>query len=150
VDMVALQIAFRDTKTHTPRVVPISDEFRKSLEAWKRVRPRCDTDRVFVTETGGPVDTTTFSRIIRGYLAYAGLSGWSLHGIRHYAVSQIAIRAGVAAARDIAGHSSLTTTSRYVHVSAEALRSAHTEAAPLRNLLQPKRAAKPARRNLVR
>ena len=151
VDTATLQIVFRQTKTDTPRIVPISAEWADALSAWKRVRPHSANELIFVNENGGRIDVSTFSRIFRGYVAYAGLEGFSLHGLRHYAVSQMAIRAGVAAARDMAGHTSLATTSRYVHVSAEVLRSAHSEAAPLRNLLQPKRGgAKSPRRNLVR
>lgn len=149
-DSIQLQITFRKTKTHTHRTVPITKEFVTAVESWRRIRPRCDSNLLFVSETGGQIDATTFSRIFRGYVAYAKLSGFSLHGLRHYAISQIAMKGSVPAARNMAGHANISTTNRYIHVSADVLREHHTEAAPLRNLLQPKRAAKPVRKNLVR
>jgi site-specific recombinase XerD len=52
----------------------------------------------------------------------------SPHMLRHSRLTVLARHAGVQVAQRIAGHSSLATTSRYLHVSDPQLRSAYDQA----------------------
>jgi integrase len=103
------QIVIRKAKGDETRTVPISDAWIECVNAYLRVRPKLDSDMLFVSEYGEKLEVDRISKQFRGYLAYAGLSGFTLHGLRHYAISQIA-KTDVWAASVVAGHKSLVTT----------------------------------------
>ena len=113
-----------------------------------RVRPRCDSPLLFISRTGLPLSVTAYGAQFRHYADFAGVTGWSLHGLRHYALSQIA-RTDVLAAQQIAGHSSLVVTQGYLHTSADQVRAAHTQAAPLSRLLVNRRTERAEKKRLV-
>jgi integrase len=143
-----MQITFRRTKTDRPRTVPISRDWREAVDAYLRVRPRCDSPVLFISRTGLPLSVTSYGTQFRHYADFAGVAGWSLHGLRHYALSQIA-RTSVLAAQQIAGHTSLVVTQGYLHTGADQVRAAHAEAAPLSRLLVNRRSEEKKRKRLV-
>jgi len=143
-----MQITFRRTKTDRPRAVPISRDWREAVDAYLRVRPACDSPLLFISRTGRPLDVAAFGSQFRHYANFAGVHGWSLHGLRHYALSQIA-RTDVLAAQQIAGHTSLVVTQGYLHTDADRVRAAHAQAAPLSRLLVNRRSEAAKRKRLV-
>ncbi len=147
-DPAQKQISIRTAKGDRPRILPISEEWIGVVEGWLRVRPRCASPYLFITEYGDPISVGVFSRQFRGCLDFAGLSGFTMHGLRHYALNQIA-KTDLQAAMHIAGHSSLTVTQGYLHAGAEHVRAAHAQAAPLSRLLVSKRSEGAKRRRLV-
>ena len=128
------QIAIRSSKGDEPRIVPISDAWTNAVDAYLRVRPKIESDRLFINEYGEPLSPDQFGRIFRSYARYAGLSGFTLHGLRHYAITQLA-KTDVWAASVIAGHKDLKITRQYLHHDPDHLRSVHSQAAPLARLL---------------
>ena len=142
------QICIRKAKGDRPRILPISDEWAALVDDWLRVRPKCESPLLFITEYGGPISVEVFGKQFRGYLTFGGLAGFTLHGLRHYALTQIA-KTDLQAAMHIAGHSSLTVTQGYLHAGAEHIRAAHAEAAPLSRLLVSKRSEAAKRKRLV-
>ncbi len=142
------QIAIRHTKGDAPRVVPVGQAWIDAVDAYLRVRPKVDCDRLFISEYGKPMDVALFGRQFRGYLDYAGLSGFTLHGLRHYAITQLA-KTDVWAASQIAGHKDLKITRQYLHGDAGHVRAAHDLAAPLSRLLVNMRSEKQRRKKIV-
>jgi len=143
------QIVIRKAKGDEPRTVPISDAWVECVNSYLRVRPKVDSEMLFVSEYGDKLEVDRISKQFRGYLAYAGLSGFTLHGLRHYAISQVA-KTDVWAASVIAGHKSLVTTRQYLHGDPVHIRSAHDAAAPLSRLLvKTSSTAAPKRRKAV-
>ncbi len=142
------QIAIRHAKGDAPRVVPISAVWVDAVEAYLRVRPKVECDRLFVSEYGGPMNVARFGRQFRGYLDFAGLSGFTLHGLRHYAITQLA-KTDVWAASQIAGHKDLKITRQYLHGDTAHVRSAHNLAAPLARLLVNVRSEKQRRKKVI-
>lgn len=147
-DPERMQITFRRTKTDRPRTVPISRDWREAVDAYLRARPRCDSPLLFISRTGQPLGVTSYGSQFRNYADFAGVAGWSLHGLRHYALSQIA-RTDVLAAQQIAGHTSLVVTQGYLHTGADQVRAAHAQAAPLSRLLVNRRSENATRKRLV-
>jgi len=142
------QIVIRKSKGDEPRVIPVSAYWIDAVNAYLKVRPKVDTDLLFVSEYGGAITVAEFGKVFRGYLEYAGLSGFSLHGLRHYALTQLA-KTDLWAASQIAGHKDLTVTRRYLHGDPVHVRSAHTQAAPLGRLLGGERKIIERRRKVV-
>lgn len=147
-DRERMQITFRQTKTDKPRTVPISSDWQEAVDTYLRIRPKCDSPLLFISRTGLSLGVTAYGTQFRHYADFAGLAGWSLHGLRHYALSQIA-RVDVLAAQQIAGHTSLVVTQGYLHTGADQVRAAHAQAAPLSRLLVNRRSESVARKRLV-
>lgn len=142
------QIAIRHAKGDAPRVVPISLVWIDAVAAYLRVRPKVDCNRLFVSEYGGPMDVARFGRQFRGYLEFAGLSGFTLHGLRHYAITQLA-KTDVWAVSQIAGHKDLKITRQYLHGDPAHVRAAHDAAAPLARILVNVRSERQRRKKVI-
>ena len=147
-DCERMQITFRVTKTDRPRTVPISSDWQEAVDAYLRIRPKCDSPLLFISRTGQSLSVTAYGSQFRHYADFAGVTGWSLHGLRHYALSQIA-RVDVLAAQKIAGHTSLVVTQGYLHTGADQVRAAHAQAAPLSRLLVNRRSETAMRKRLI-
>lgn len=91
-----------------------------------RTSTSVDTDYVFSTRTGTPLDRHAAHRLLKHVAQRAGVSeDVSAHWLRHSHVSHALQRgANVEAVRQQVGHSSLSTTTKYAHAdsySADAL-----------------------------
>lgn len=142
------QIAIRHAKGDAPRIVPISPVWIETVEAYLRVRPKVDSNLLFVSEYGTKMEVMRFGRQFKGYLKFAGLSGFTLHGLRHYAITQMA-KTDVWAASLIAGHKDLKVTRQYLHEDPTHVREAHITAAPLARLLVNIRSERQKRKKMV-
>ena len=142
------QIVIRHAKGDDPRVVPISSVWIETVEAYLRVRPKVECDLLFVSEFGEKMEVLRFGRQFKGYLKFAGLSGFTLHGLRHYAITQMA-KTDVWAASLIAGHKDLKVTRQYLHEDPTHVRAAHDLSAPLARLLVNVRSQKQSRKKMV-
>lgn len=83
------------------------------------------TDFVFRNASGKPVTAAHVSREMQRLVTKLGLKGLNLHGLRHTFLTRMAAQnISLEKVRRIAGHSSLTTTQQYLHMSSEDLHSA--------------------------
>ena len=142
------QIVIRHAKGDEPRVVPISPVWAQAVDAFLRVRPKVESGLLFVSEYGEKMDVGRFGKQFRGYLGFAGLSGFTLHGLRHYAITQLA-QTDLWAASQIAGHKDLKVTRQYLHGDPAHVRAAHAQAAPLARLLVNVRSEKQRRKKVI-
>ncbi len=118
------------------RVVPFGRPAAKALVAWlESGRPRCVTSltdsAVFLGRRGARVDQRQLRDSLHRLCAMAGVPDIGPHGLRHSAATHLVARgADLRSVQEVLGHSSLTTTQRYTHVSTERLRSAYQLAHP--------------------
>lgn len=119
------QIVIGRMKSDEPRTVPISTVWMEVVDAYLRVRPRVETNLLFVSEYGERIEVSPFGKQFQGYLEYAGPSGFTLHSLRHYAITQMA-KTDVWAASIIAGHKDLQVTRRYLHEDPSHVRAVHS------------------------
>jgi integrase/recombinase XerD len=76
-----------------------------------------DDDPMFVGRNGAPLSAGQLWRVCKRAGVRAGVPGFSPHWMRHAGASHaIDNGAPISVVRDCLGHSSLATTSRYVHV----------------------------------
>ena len=103
----------KDVKNHQARFVPVAAAVRGDLE--QHMSERSPRERVFTAPGGGLIASRNLRRDVHWSVIAPELR---LYDLRHVAVSEW-VRAGVplAVIRGWAGHSSLTVTSRYVHVA---------------------------------
>lgn len=87
---------------------------------------------LFVGHTGGKLTPRSMERMMKRYLIKAGLNpAVSPHALRHsFATHMLDAGADLRSVQELLGHSSLSTTQIYTHVSVEHLKKVYDEAHP--------------------
>ncbi len=87
---------------------------------------------LFVNKNGGRLTARSVERMMKKYLAAAGLSpDFSPHVLRHsFATHMLDNGADLRSVQELLGHASLSTTQIYTHVSVERLREVYEQAHP--------------------
>jgi len=139
VDVESLTASVKESKTNDFRKVPFTQTWAKALAEWRKVRPRCESGRLFVSAYGDDLNCNTFGAIFRVYRRLAELpEEFSCHSCRHYAIT-VLCETDIKAAQGIAGHKSLATTNKYSHTNEAHKREKMTEADPLGKILVNRR-----------
>jgi integrase/recombinase XerC len=118
------------------RAVPYGLPAQRALDDWLRHgRPALSTadsrDALLVGVKGGRLQPTVVRRIVRNAALAAGLPHTSPHDLRHSAATHLLDGgADLRAVQDLLGHSALSSTQIYTHVSTERLRAAFKQAHP--------------------
>ncbi len=127
-------------KGNKERVVPLGTESQKALRAYLEVRPTLRSRRkepdpvaLFVSHRGHRMTPRAMQKLVRAWgAAGAGRADLHPHALRHSCATHLMDGgADLRAIQELLGHSSLSTTQRYTHVSVEHLLKAYDAAHPL-------------------
>ncbi|MBR1793250.1 MAG: tyrosine-type recombinase/integrase [Bacteroidales bacterium] len=121
-------------KRSKERYIPIEEELISALKVYLDARGQipCQDSRLFVTGKGRPLNGDDIYRIVKKYMR--GLScaeRISPHVFRHTFATHILNEGGnIDAIKELLGHSSLSSTEVYTHVTREHLKATYKHAHP--------------------
>ncbi len=124
-------------KGRKERLVPFGEPATDALETYLLDRPElvrrgAGTDALFLNARGQRLTTRSVHRLVRKYLSQAALrSGLSPHSLRHAFATHLLERgADLRSIQELLGHSSLSTTQKYTHLTTEKLLKVYEKSHP--------------------
>lgn len=121
-------------KGRKTRTVPIGRPALQAIDRWLAVRADIasnDATTLFVGARGGRLDPRTIRGALHRLATRAGVRDIAPHGLRHSAATHVLDGgADLRTVQELLGHSSLSTTQRYTHVTKDKLRAAFEQAHP--------------------
>ena len=118
------------------RIVPVGRSAKQALQAYLGKRDRLaggggHNKTLFVTKQGKPLSPSGVQGRVSKYLGEATGRKLGPHALRHsFATHLLDAGADLNAVKEMLGHSSLSTTQVYTHVSVERLKEAYHQAHP--------------------
>ena len=142
VDLGALYIKVRG-KRNKERLIPIENELANNISRYLALReqtlaqlqdrqPAAATDRLLINGKGKPISDNRIYHIVEHYMrSLSTADRTSPHVFRHtFATHMLSEGAEIEAIRQLLGHSSLSSTEIYTHVSREYLKETYKHAHP--------------------
>ncbi|MBV8056625.1 MAG: tyrosine-type recombinase/integrase [Deltaproteobacteria bacterium] len=127
-------VMIRSGKGHKDRLVPIGEPALDALRAWRAAAPGTPfISRPVITNLrGARLTPRAVQNIVVRRLVQAGINTpITPHGLRHsFATHMLNAGADLRSIQEMLGHSSLTTTQRYTHVSVRHLKEVYRRAHP--------------------
>ncbi len=119
-------------KGEKERIVPVGNYAKKALAEYMTIHiPRKDK-AVFVNSKGERLSTRTIRRIVKRCAIRSGLSREiSPHSLRHsFATHLLEGGADLRTVQELLGHSTISTTQRYIHLTLDRLMEVYNKAHP--------------------
>lgn len=138
VDLRQGSVLVRNGKGARDRTVYAGHSLRRALRQWVEARgvsPSCPG--LFITKRDTRIHRRYIGRIVENAASRAGLSGLRVHphALRHsFATAYIRHGGDVFSLQSLLGHSTVTTTRRYVTFAGTSLQEAHAKASPVDRL----------------
>jgi integrase/recombinase XerC len=125
-------------KGRKERIIPLSKAATTALIEYMDARGKLGVvrtldgaDPLWLSDRGKPLTRYRAYRIVNKYLKHAGAAKASPHMMRHsYATHLLDHGADLRAVQELLGHSNLSTTEKYTHVSTKRLKEAYDQAHP--------------------
>ncbi len=120
-------------KGRKERIVPVGMKALEALKAYLEERGvSAGQGPIFVNSLGGRLTGRSVGRLIKKYTRHSGISRRiSPHSLRHtFATHLLDAGADIRVIQEMLGHSSLSTTQRYTHVSVGRLMEVYDKAHP--------------------
>jgi tyrosine recombinase XerC len=133
VDLIGENLRVRG-KGKKERLVPVGRKAIAAIQRYLKTTTRSAdlTEPLFRNKKGGAISTRQVQRIVRKLLSTVAIrKGFSPHTIRHsFATHLLEKGADILSVKELLGHSSLSTTQIYTHMTVERLKESYRKAHP--------------------
>jgi site-specific recombinase XerD len=123
-------------KGNKQRVVPVGEAAVGDIRQYLALRSELLTlsntteDRIFLNRRGSPLSVRSVDRLVKSFARRRGMT-FTPHTLRHsFATHMLENGADLVLIKEILGHSSLSTTQKYTHVTAETMKAVYRKAHP--------------------
>ena len=123
-------------KGNKVRQVPLGEKTHEDLQRYLEHRAEFASGKgssspaLFLNRSGGPLSVRSVDRLVKKYAHSEGLD-FTPHTLRHsFATHLLENGADLMLIKEILGHSSLSTTQKYTHVTAETMKKTYRAAHP--------------------
>src|SRR4029079_6927095 len=117
-DLGILTTTGKGSKTRRVPVGSSAVEWLKSYLAVRRKKENLEVQNLFVTPLGRPINRQIIYNFIREYAEKCGFQGVSPHTLRHsFATHLIQNSADIRSVQQMLGHSDISTTQSYTHIT---------------------------------
>jgi len=121
----------KGSKTRRVPVGSSAVEWLKSYLTLRRRKQNIEVQNLFVTPLGRPINRQIIYHFIREYAEKCGLEGVSPHTLRHsFATHLIQNRADIRSVQQMLGHSDISTTQIYTHITDAHLKRSYDQFHP--------------------
>ena len=121
----------KGSKTRRVPVGSSAVEWLKSYLVLRRRKENIEVQNLFVTPLGRPVNRQIIYQFIREYAEKCGFQGVSPHTLRHsFATHLIQNRADIRSVQQMLGHSDISTTQIYTHITDAHLKRSYDQFHP--------------------
>ncbi len=123
-------------KGNKERIVPVGKKAKIALRNYLKIKSQFDSkfsdNSLFLSKSGKPLSANEIREILARYLILvAKIKGYSPHSIRHsFATHLLSNGADLRAVQEMLGHSNLSTTEIYTHLSLTDLKNVYKQAHP--------------------
>ena len=123
-------------KTGKPRYVPFGTKTNRLLHELIAEINELDTNYIFVTVYGNPLDKDTYRNRLKKYTKQAGIKkNVTVHQLRHtFCRFYLSNGGDIYTLQRITGHASINTLRRYLQFDTEDIINKHAKHSPLNNI----------------
>jgi len=114
-------------KGNKQQTIPLNDDMVLLLKRYLEVRPDTEKQNLFISKKGNGVKANTVYCLVKKYLELAGLdkNKKGPHLLRHSCLTALLSKGvDLPTIQAIAGHRSIQTTTRYLHIQSKQIREA--------------------------
>jgi site-specific recombinase XerD len=100
---------------HGERQVPLNKSAKQALDSYLGIRPKVNSDALFITKTGRPLLIRNIRTAIDRYFKVAGIQGAKVNDLRHtFIAHHLAAGASPVLISKLVGHKRISTTEKYL------------------------------------
>ena len=108
-------LTIRSSHRRPERVVPLNQAAQRAIKDYLTVRPKTDSEILFVTKPGNPFLIRNIRASLNRYFGRAGVKDSTVNDLRHtFVAHHLEQGADVAYISKLVGHKRLTSTERYL------------------------------------